>query len=299
LPDPTTAATPTAPVVARHWLAFALVTTLSWGVWGALIEIPEKAGFPATLGYSVWALTMIPCALAALALGGFRLEHDRRSVIYGATVGLLGAGGQIVLFEALRSGPAYIVFPVVSLYPTVTILLSVVLLRERAPSRHWTGIALSLPAIALLSYVTPESGPVTGLAWLALALLVFLAWGIQAYFMKTANGIMTAESIFFYMMATAILLVPLAVSMTDFSRPVNWGFKGPGLAALIHVLNSIGALSLVYALRYGKAIIVVPMTALAPVITIALSLAIYGRAPLPAQSIGLVLAVIAIYLMAE
>ncbi len=290
---------PPAPVVARHWLAFALVTTLSWGVWGALIEIPEKAGFPATLGYSVWALTMIPCALAALALGGFRLERDRRSVLYGATVGLLGAGGQIVLFEALRSGPAYIVFPVVSLYPTVTILLSVLFLRERAPLRHWTGIALSLPAIGLLSYVTPESGPVRGYAWLALALLVFLAWGIQAYFMKTANGIMTAESIFFYMMATAVLLVPIAVAMTDFSRPVNWGFKGPGLAALIHVLNSIGALTLVYALRHGKAIIVVPMTALAPVITIALSLAIYGRAPLPAQSIGLVLAVIAIYLMAE
>ena len=299
MPEPTASSTPTAPVVARHWLAFALVTTLSWGVWGALIEIPEKAGFPATLGYSVWALTMIPCALAALALGGFRLERDRRSVIYGATVGLLGAGGQIVLFEALRSGPAYIVFPVVSLYPTVTILLSVLLLRERAPLRHWTGIALSLPAIGLLSYVTPDSGPVTGFAWLALALLVFLAWGIQAYFMKTANGIMTAESIFFYMMATALLLVPVAVAMTDFSRPVNWGFKGPGLAALIHVLNSIGALTLVYALRYGKAIIVVPMTALAPVITIALSLALYGRAPLPAQSIGLVLAVIAIYLMAE
>ena len=77
------------------------------------------------------------------------------------------------------------------------------------------------------------------------------------------------------------------------------GLQGPGLAALIHLLNSIGALTLVYALRYGKAIIVVPVTALAPVITIALSLAIYGRAPLPAQSIGLVLAVIAIYLMAE
>jgi hypothetical protein len=38
---------------------------------------------------------------------------------------------------------------------------------------------------------------------------------------------------------------------------------------------------------------------LAPVITIALSLAIYSRMPLPAQWVGLVLAVLAIYLMAE
>jgi drug/metabolite transporter (DMT)-like permease len=287
------------PVAARHWLVFALITTLAWGVWGALIEIPEKAGFPATLGYSVWAFTMVPCALVALALGGFRLARDRRSVLYGATVGLLGAGGQIVLFEALRSGPAYIVFPVVSLYPTATILLSVMLLGERAPKRHWAGIALSLPAIGLLSYVTPESGPVKGFAWLLLALLVFVAWGVQAYFMKTANAIMSSESIFFYMMASGLLLVPVAIAMTDFSQPVNWGFKGPWLAALIHVLNSIGALTLVYALRHGKAIIVVPLTALAPVITIVLSLALYGRMPLPAQAVGLVLAAVAIYLMAE
>jgi uncharacterized membrane protein len=302
LPEAVPAAVAPAPTVlapARHWLFFALVTTLAWGVWGALIEIPEKAGFPATLGYSVWALTMVPCAVVALALNGWKLERDARSALYGSTVGLLGAGGQLVLFEALRTGPAYIVFPVVSLYPTVTILLSVALLRERAPARHWAGIALSLPAIGLLSYVTPESGPVSGYAWLVLALLVFLAWGIQAYFMKTANALMSSEGIFFYMMATAVLLIPVAVAMTDFGRPVNWGLKGPWLAGLIHVLNSVGALTLVYALRYGKAIIVVPMTALAPVITIGLSLAIYGRTPLPAQAIGLVLAVIAIYLMAE
>ena len=53
---------------------------------------------------------------------------------------------------------------------------------------------LSLPAIGLLSYVTPESGPVSGYAWFIPALLVFLAWGIQAYFMKTANAKMRARA---------------------------------------------------------------------------------------------------------
>ena len=32
----------------RRWLIYSLVTTAFWGVWGALIEIPEKPGFPAT-----------------------------------------------------------------------------------------------------------------------------------------------------------------------------------------------------------------------------------------------------------
>ena len=120
----------------QRWLLFALVTTISWGVWGALIEIPEKAGFPATLGYAVWALTMVPCALVALRVRKWRLEHDRRSLVLGSAVGLLGAGGQLLLFEALRTGPAFIVFPVVAIYPVLTIILSVALLRERASRRH-------------------------------------------------------------------------------------------------------------------------------------------------------------------
>ena len=55
----------------------------------------------------------------------------------------------------------------------------------------------------------------------------------------------------------------------------------------------------VYAVRYGKTIIVVPMTALAPVITIILSLIIYSVVPHPITLSGMVFAVVAIYLMAE
>ena len=110
----------------KPWLVFAIITTTFWGVWGALIELPEKAGFPATLGYSVWALTMIIPAAIALGLVGWKLEHDKKSIFLGLVIGFTGAGGQLVLFEALRSGPAYLVFPFISLSPVVTILLSYV-----------------------------------------------------------------------------------------------------------------------------------------------------------------------------
>ena len=110
---------------------------------------------------------------------------------------------------------------------------------------------------------------------------------------------MKAESLYFYMAASAVVLIPVALAMTNFSRPINWSFTGPGYAALVQVLNSIGALMLVYALRYGKAIVVVPMTALAPVLTVILSLLIYHLVPHPIVIAGLVLAAVAIYLMAE
>ncbi len=281
----------------RTWLIYAIITTVFWGIWGALIEVPQKAGFPPTLGYIVWSLTMIPCALVALYIIDWKVETDKRSIFLGSAVGLLGAGGQLLLFEALREGPAYIIFPFISLYPTLTILLSVVFLKEKTSFLKWIGIALALVAIYFLSYQEPGASDKRGYLWLALSLLVFAAWGLQAYVMKFSNETMKAESIFFYMAITALILSPFAYFMTDFSQPINWGFKGPYLAALVHILNSIGALTLVYALRHGKAIIVVPMTGLAPVITIVLSLILYAVFPGMMLTIGLVLAVIAMFIL--
>jgi drug/metabolite transporter (DMT)-like permease len=283
----------------RKWLLYAALTTALWGVWGALIELPEKAGFPATLGYAVWALTTIPCALFGLRVARWEFDCDLRSILLGCGVGFLGAGGQLILFEALRLGPAYIVFPVISLYPMLTVFLSVILLRERDTHRTWMGIIVAAPALVLLSYQPPSSAAATGRRWLILCPLVFVMWGIQAHLMKFANRTMRAESIFAYMSITGVLLIPAALAMSSFTSAVNWGLTGVWAAAAIQILNSIGALCLVYAMRYGKAIIVTPMTARAPVLTILISLAIYQTLPGAVLVAGMTLAVVSIYLMAE
>jgi|SRR5262245_13066697 len=284
----------------EHWLVYAVVTTLFWGVWGALIELPEKRGFPATLGYVVWSLTMIPCALVALSLVAWKLDADARSVALGLAAGLLGAGGQLALFEALRLGPAYLVFPIISLSPAISVLLAVTLLGESTTPRVWTGIVLALIAVPLLSY-QPPGGPVAkrGRFWLWLALAVCVAWGVQAYVLRFANQTMKSESIFFYMAATGIALAPVALWMTDFKKPINWGWSGPPLAAAIQSLNSIGALTMVYAFRYGKAIVVSPLiNAVAPAITVLLSLILYRTIPHRIVLLGMALAAIAFFLMA-
>ena len=283
----------------RLWLLYALITTLFWGVWGAFIEIPEKNGFPATLGYVMWSLTMIPCALVALNIIHWKPETDKRSVFLGMLVGLLGAGGQLILFEALREGPAYVVFPLISLFPVLTIILSVIFLREKTNKRHWSGIIIALIAAVFLADPKFSSNTSHQGSWLLLAVVIFIMWGLQAYVMKFSNNTMKAESIFMYMCISALLLAPVAFYMTDFSHPVNWGIRGPYLAAGIQVLNSIGALTLVYALRHGNAIVVVPLTGLSPVITIVLSLILYAVLPGTVLLIGLILAVVAILLLSE
>jgi drug/metabolite transporter (DMT)-like permease len=151
-----------------------------------------------------------------------------------------------------------------------------------------------------MSYQEPQQGSSGFIIWFTLAIFVFLAWGIQAFFMKMANNSMKAESIFFYMMITGILLSPVALFMTDFNQPIYWGFKGLYLNLIIMTFNSLGALTLLYAIRYGKVIIVAPMTnAVAPLITILLSLMIYVVMPHPVIIVGMVTAIAAVYLMAN
>ena len=93
--------------------------------------------------------------------------------------------------------------------------------------------------------------------------------------------------------------MPVALWMTDFRKPIYWGLRGPWLAAAIQSLNSIGALTMVYAFRYGKAIVVSPLiNAVAPAITVLLSLILYRTIPNRIVAIGMVLAAIAFFLMA-
>lgn len=280
------------------WLVHALATVLLWGVWGAIIGYPTERGVPDTINYVVWSLTMIPVAVLALRWGGQRLLRDRRSVALGLSIGLLGAGGQLVLFKAVQVGPPYLIFPIISLSPALTIAMSFALLKERTGWLGVLGIALALLSLPLFDYRT--TGEPTGYgAWLTMALVVMAAWGGQAYIIKLANATMDSASIFFYMMLGGLLVAPLALLMTDFSRPINYSLDGVGLAAVIQSLNAVGALTLVLAFRRGKAIIVSPLVnAGAPLLTAMISLGLTGVAPGPLKLAGIALALAAALLLA-
>ena len=282
----------------KTWLAYALATTILWGVWGAFTGLPEERGFPETLVYCVWSLTMLPPAIYALARADWQLDCDARSLIDGMIIGLLGAGGQMVLFYAVKIGPPYLIFPVISLSPIVTIALSFLLLREHTNSVGTAGIVLALIALPLFDFSLEGSSEGNRLGWFLLSLIVMAAWGVQAYFMKAANHHMRAESIFFYMTVAGIVLAPLAWAMTDFTRPINLGIDGPWMTAAIQLLNAVGALTLVYAFRHGKAIVVAPLTnAGAPLVTAVLALIFASVVPGPLKMVGLVLALVASLLL--
>jgi len=282
----------------RHgWLGFALLTMLTWGVWGAFTGLPTEHGFPETLVYVVWSLTMIPPAAIALRRVGWKLQLDRRSVLLGLAAGVLGAAGQMILFDAVKRGPTYLIFPIISLSPVLTIAMSYALLRERTGRLGLLGIALALCSLPLFDY--DAGGERRYGVWFVLALAVLVMWGLQAYVIKLANATMDAENIFFWMALTAVLSIPVAFAMTDFSHPINYGPQGPWLAAAIQVLNSIGALALVFAFRHGKAIVVSPMVnAGAPLLTALIAMLVAGTMPGPTKLTGIALALVASLLLA-
>jgi len=283
----------------RGWLVNALVTVVLWGVWGAFSGLSPQRGFPETLVYVVWALTMVPPALVVLKQAGWRLDRSPRAIGYGLAVGLLGAGGQMLLFYAVARGPAYLIFPIISLSPVVTIAMSSLLLGERTGKLGALGILLALLALPTFDFAPGAGGAGASGAWLLPAVAVMLCWGVQAYFMKAANQVTSAESIFVYMTLSGLALAPMAWAMTDTGRAINWGLDGPGLAAAIQLLNAIGALTLVFAFRYGKAIIVAPLAnAGAPLATALISLAVLHVLPGPIKTVGIVLALTASLLLA-
>jgi drug/metabolite transporter (DMT)-like permease len=122
-------------------------------------------------------------------------------------------------------------------------------------------------------------------------------WGLQAYFMKASANAMSAEELFVYMTFTGLALSPVALSMgPGIHAGSGLGF---GITFGIQSLNAVGCLLFVYAVRYGKAIVVVPMVnGMFPLVTIVVSLLIYRQIPGKYNLAGMVLALVAVLFMA-
>ncbi len=95
------------------------------------------------------------------------------------------------------------------------------------------GIVLALLSLPLFDYRADGEPDRLRQLWFVLALAILVAWGVQAYVIKLANATMDAASIFFYMMLSGLLLIPVALAMTDFSQPINYsGSMARALAAV-------------------------------------------------------------------
>jgi drug/metabolite transporter (DMT)-like permease len=172
----------------RSWVPYAALLVVFWGVWGAFSSLLTKQySHPNEMVYILWFLTML--ILAFFILRSER-TFDRRPIaaFYGLLIGLTGAGEQLVLFKALTIGPAYLIFSIVALSPGITVLMATFLLRERLLGLTKLGIVLALIALVCFN-ISGDNGDAGVGPWLILALLITLAWGVQAYYMRKATTV--------------------------------------------------------------------------------------------------------------
>ena len=130
------------------WLRYALLSIFWWGVFGFLSKIGSAKASPPQMQI-LFTLGMLPLLAAALLRGN--INRDRLGIAYGILIGVLAGLGGIAYFAAMQAGEASLVGPVTSLFPLLTVLLALWILKERINKVQFAGVLLGLISIAVLS----------------------------------------------------------------------------------------------------------------------------------------------------
>ena len=135
----------------RLWLWYSLLTIVFWSAWALLSKAASDAIPSPTMQvlFTLGSTLVMICLLLKLR---FRVSRNARGVAYGLLNGVFAGLGGIAFFEALRrGGPASLVVPLTSLYPLITVLLAIIVLRERLNGRQYVGVAVAMVALFLLA----------------------------------------------------------------------------------------------------------------------------------------------------
>jgi len=123
-------------------------------------------------------------------------------------------------------------------------------------------------------------------AWFVLTMGGLGLWGLWGFFAKLGSDNLTPKS--------------AAVMQGMGAAAVDWDTGGSTAAFFAGVSLMTGIIAFVFAPSHGgKASIVVPMTAMYPVVTIALSVGILKEQITPTTGMGVVFAMIAVFLLSK
>lgn len=143
------------------WFLWSLATIALWGVWGLVSKV-ASSGVDPWANQVLFAGGVLPLLVlfffrtraecAAAAADPAVAQRRRAGAGWALLTGILGGVGNIAFFQALGAGGnASVVTPVTALFPMVTVLLALVVLKERLRLVQWAGLALAFAAIYLLS----------------------------------------------------------------------------------------------------------------------------------------------------
>jgi transporter family protein len=133
--------------------------------------------------------------------------------------------------------------------------------------------------------------------WFLYSLMAFVAWGFWAFLPKAALIWLDPKSVFVYEAIGGALTGLVAYFIL---RP-ELGFEIRGVipSILTGVAGYIGIYCFLYAIRTGKVSVVAPLTALYPVVSLALAVFFFKEKMNMVQLAGVVLAIVSVVLISH
>jgi len=256
------------------WLTWTIVALLSWGIWAVLAKLLGDT-VSAQQSQALSTLGIVPI-LIALALSKRTLLRgtSRQGLLLALVGGVVTCLGNVAYYAAIGRGEKVAtVVSLTALYPLTTILLAVIILRERLNGVQLTGIALSFVAIWLFNI---QSGAGLLSATIVYALLPIFFWGLSGFLQKVATNHLSAEvAAFVYLSA----FIPVGVF---FALNEPWpGALTPRAWMLLLALGfflAFGNFAILAAFaRGGKAAVIAPLGSLYPVISVPVAILFLGE----------------------
>lgn len=134
------------------WLAFALVALVLFGLAGLSQKLSTNR-VSSELSMIAFTAAFALITVVIVATQPQNWNFSGRDWFLALLAGALLGFGTLTSFVAYHSGgKASVVTPLGALYPVVTVLLAVLLLRERIDLRTFLGIAIAIAAGLALSY---------------------------------------------------------------------------------------------------------------------------------------------------
>ncbi len=134
-----------------RWFWYSILCVLCWGLWALLSKLGSREIPPETMQFlfTVGALTV---GMALLIARRFKLEKSGKGISFAVVNGILSAIGGLTLFAAYHTNSSTsLITAATALYPMITVVLAVLILRERLTATQALGLAFAGAAIVLFS----------------------------------------------------------------------------------------------------------------------------------------------------
>ena len=281
------------------WIFYSIAAALFWGVWGVVAKLISEDVNPYAnhVLFTVGMLFTLPLVLKKLRQEG----PNRKGIYWGLISGILAIAGNVAVFQAFSSGGlAAIVIPLTNLYPLVTIVIAILVFKEKLNWVNALGILLAIPAVVMLSGQTllfdDPAAFVRSIGlntWLLFSLVALFFWGVFSAAQKVTTNYISAEWAYaaFIVSSIFLALVFMGTGMVD----LQFSTRTLLLGSLAGMLNGLGVLCSFAAYQAdGKASKVTTIAgALQPVFTIVLAIAFLAESISWVEFIGISLAIVA------